>query len=208
MNPMHNNVEMLSETSARALLASALKKMAPTPGAAVEIADRAGSDMRRHVFRARAGKPINAGAFLALCGAVGIDPADGSTRMSRIVPSHVAWPMVGMGLRIARQLRHHDQRTAAQLIGTSASTVCRIEAGDTVSVESFLAACRYIGAHPEHYAVEQVSRETGTETRNRCGRRHRGRGLDNAADSTTWNRLYRKQSSGGRAPEGTGVRTG
>jgi hypothetical protein len=149
----------------RTMLAAALGKVASSTGAAVEIADRAGSGMRGPVFRARAGKPINAGAFLAICAAIGIDPTDGSSRAPRAIPARIAWPMVGAGLRIARRLRRDDMRSAAKVIGISASTLCRIEAGDAVSVESLLASCRYVGVHPEHYLVKEVSRETGTETR-------------------------------------------
>jgi DNA-binding Xre family transcriptional regulator len=149
----------------RDLLAAALKRVATSSTAAVEIADRAGTDMRRQVFRARAGKPVNAGAFLALCGALGIDPADGSSRAPRQVSSKFSWPMLAAGLRVARRLRHHDQRSAARVIGVSAATLCRAEAGDAVSVESLLAICRFIGTHPENY-LEQVSRETGAETGN------------------------------------------
>jgi MT-A70 len=137
-------------TCARAVLAAALKGVAPSPAAAVEIADRAGADMRGHIFRARAGKPINAGAFLAICGALGIDPVDGSTRPPRAVPACIAWPLVGAGLRIVR--RHQGQRSAAKTIGISAATLCRVEAGDAVSVETLLAVCAFIGTHPEHYA--------------------------------------------------------
>jgi hypothetical protein len=140
-----------SHSPPRAMLAAALGKVAPSPAAAVEIADPAGSNMRGHIFRARAGKPINAGAFLALCGAVGLDPADGSSRAPKQVPARVAWPMVGAGLRIIRRLRHQDQRSAAKTIGISATT--RIEAGDAVSVETLLAVCRFIGTHPEHYVA-------------------------------------------------------
>jgi DNA-binding XRE family transcriptional regulator len=136
----------------RGVLAGVLKEIAPSPSAAVEIAERAGPDMRGHVFRARSGKPINAGAFVALCGAVGIDPVDGSARPPRRVPSRITWPMVGAGLRIVRRLRHQDQRSAARTIGISAATLCRVEAGDSVSVETLLAVCAFIGAHPEHSA--------------------------------------------------------
>jgi DNA-binding Xre family transcriptional regulator len=153
------------DVSPRDMLAAALKTFASSSAVAAEIADRAGNDMRRHVFRARAGKPVNAGAFLALCGALGIDPADGSYRPPSRVSSNVSWPALGTSLRSARQLRHQDQRSAARVIGVSAATLCRAEAGDAVSVESLLAICRFIGVHPEHF-LEQVSRETRPETRN------------------------------------------
>jgi DNA-binding XRE family transcriptional regulator len=135
----------------RAILAKALQVAAPSSTALAEIADRAGG-LRRQIFRARAGKQINAGAFLALCAVIGIDPVNGLPRPVRVVPSSIAWPMVGAALRIARRLRHHDQRSAAQVIGMSAATVCRIEAGDPVSIESLLSVCRFIGVHPDHYA--------------------------------------------------------
>jgi hypothetical protein len=134
----------------RAVLASVLREMAPNSSAAVEIADRAGPDLRRQVFRARAGKPIHAGAFLALCGAVGIDPASGTVRPSKKVPPEIMWPMVGTGLKIVRRLRYLDQRAAAQIVGASAATICRVEGGVAVSVESFLAICRFMGVHPDH----------------------------------------------------------
>jgi DNA-binding Xre family transcriptional regulator len=153
-----------ADVAPRVLLAAALKKIATTPAAAVEIADRAGDDMRRSVLRARAGKAINAGAFVALCAAVCIDPVDGARRPPKRMPACIAWPMVGAGLRIARRLRHQKLRSAAKLMGISATTLCRLEAGDAVSVESFLAACRFLGVHPEHYACENVSRETSGET--------------------------------------------
>jgi DNA-binding Xre family transcriptional regulator len=137
----------------RAMLAAALGELAASPAAAVEIADRAGCGMRGRVFRARAGKPINAGAFLALCGAVGIDPVDGSIRTPKRVPAQVAWPMVGASLRIVRLVLRQGQRSAAKTIGISPATLCRVEAGDAVSVETLLAVCAFMGVHPDHYAA-------------------------------------------------------
>jgi hypothetical protein len=126
--------------SPRTMLADALREVAASPAAAIAVADRAGAGMRGSVHRARAGKPINAGAYLALCGALGLDPVDGSPRPPKSVSGHVAWPMVGAGLRIARRLRHQDQRSAAKAIGISAATLCRVEAGDAVSVKTLIAA--------------------------------------------------------------------
>jgi hypothetical protein len=151
-------------TSSRAMLAARLIRLANTAAAACEIADRAGADLRRHVFRARAGRPVNAGAFLALCGAAGIDPVDGSARSPKRVPAGIAWSLVGEGLRITRRLRREELRSAARHVRLSPATLSRAEAGDALSIESLLAVCRFIGVHPEHYACERVSRETGTET--------------------------------------------
>jgi DNA-binding XRE family transcriptional regulator len=140
----------MTSPSPRATLAANLRTVAAP---SVDIADRVGTDMRSAIFRARAGKPINAGAYLALCGAFGLDPVDGSARQVKRVPAHVAWPMVGAGLRIARRLRHQDQRSAARVIGISAATLCRVEAGDAASVETLLAVCKFIGTHPDHYST-------------------------------------------------------
>jgi hypothetical protein len=143
----------MSPASPRTMLADALRKLAGSPAAAVQIADRAGDNMRCAVQRARAGKAINAGAHLALCGIAGLDPVDGSPRPVKRVPAHVSWPMVGAGLKIMRRLRHQDQRSAAKMIGISAATLCRVEAGAVVSIETLLAVCRFVGTHPEHYST-------------------------------------------------------
>jgi hypothetical protein len=63
----------MTSPSPRATLAAALRTVAASPA---DIADRVGADMRGAILRARAGKPINAGAYLALCGALGLDPVD------------------------------------------------------------------------------------------------------------------------------------
>jgi DNA-binding XRE family transcriptional regulator len=137
----------MTSASPLATLAATLRTVAASP---VDIADR---DLRGAFFRARAGKPINAGAYLALCGAVGLDPVDGSPRPIQRVPAHVSWPAVGAGLKIIRQLRGQDQRSAAKAIGISAATLCRVEAGDAASVDTLLAVCSFIGTHPDHYST-------------------------------------------------------
>jgi DNA-binding XRE family transcriptional regulator len=141
------------EIHPRELLAAALGKVMASPAAATEIAARAGNHMRGPMLRARAGKSINAGAYLALCGVLGLDPVDGSPRPVKRVASRVVWPMVGAGLRIVRRLRDQDQRSAAKAIGISAATLCRVEAGDAVSIETLLSVCRFIGVHPDHYST-------------------------------------------------------
>jgi DNA-binding XRE family transcriptional regulator len=140
----------MTPASPRATLAATLRTVAVS---SLDIADRAGADMRGAILRARAGKPINAAAYLALCGALAVDPLDGSSRPVKRVPAHVAWPLVGAGLKMTRCLRHQDQRSAAKAIGISAATLCRVEAGDAASVETLLAVCRFIGTHPDHYST-------------------------------------------------------
>jgi Flp pilus assembly CpaE family ATPase len=110
------------------------------------------------VALARAGKPINAGAYLALCGAAGIDPVDCACRPAKAVSS--------TALFITRGVRRVDQRSAAKLIGVS----CRVEAGKPVSIANTMKVCAFIGVHPDGYTTPLdcpcvvVSRETPTET--------------------------------------------
>lgn len=68
-------------------LANALRAAASSPGALAPIAQRA-CVTPRQASMARAGKPINAGAYLALCGAVGVDPTDGSPRQIKAVSAN------------------------------------------------------------------------------------------------------------------------
>jgi DNA-binding Xre family transcriptional regulator len=143
----------MNPVSPRLMLAEALRRVAVSPAAAIEIADRAGNDLRRAVQRARSGKAVNAGAHLALCGAVGIDPVDGSPRPVKRVPRCVAWPVIAGELKRVRLLRRFDQRSAARVIGISASSICRVEAGNDVSVATLVQVCRFIEVHPDDYAT-------------------------------------------------------
>jgi hypothetical protein len=151
------------------MLAGALRALAPTSAILAKIADHAGVD-RRQASLARAGKPITAGAYLALCGRVGIDPMDGAARVPKIVSPHVEWWLLAAGLYITRGLRQLDQRRAAKAIGMSPATVCRLEASRAISIGNLVKVCRFIGVHPDgytasHAACDAVSRETTTETR-------------------------------------------
>jgi hypothetical protein len=98
----------VTPASPRSTLAAIVRTVAVPPVSAVEISDRVGVDMRGAIVRARAGKPINAGAYLALCGALGVDPLNGSPRPMKHVPSRVAWPMVGAD---AKAMRRQQGRT-------------------------------------------------------------------------------------------------
>lgn len=152
------------------MLAGALRVAAPTSATLAALADRAGID-RRQACLARAGKPIAAGAHLALCGRVGIDPMDGVARAPKIVFPNVEWWLLAAGLYITRGLRRLDQRRAAKAIGISPSTVCRIEACRPISIGNLVKVCRFIGVHVDGYTTPlagncgHVSRETTTETR-------------------------------------------
>ena len=151
-------------------LANALQVIASSPAARVKLATQA-DVLPRQVALARAGKPINAGAYLALCGAAGLDPVDGSPRPIKTVSSIVEWWLLGTALRIARGLRRLNQRSAAAAIGVSSSTVCRVETGRPVSIGNMIKVCAFIGVPPDGYTAPVrsprgvVSRETPTETR-------------------------------------------
>ncbi|MGO9399737.1 MAG: helix-turn-helix domain-containing protein [Xanthobacteraceae bacterium] len=151
-------------------LANALQVIASSPAARVKLATQA-HILPRQVALARAGKPINAGAYLALCGAAGIDPVDGASRPIKTVSANVVWWLLSAALYITRGLRRLDQRAAAKAIGVSPSTVCRVECGKPVSIGNLVKVCAFIGVHPDGYTVpvgwppDCVSRETPTETR-------------------------------------------
>ncbi len=119
---------------------------------------------------ARKGKPVNAGAHLALCAAAGTDPVDGRARPVKELSPNVVWWLLSGALYITRSLKKLDQRTAAKIIGVSPATVCRVERGNPVSIGNMLKVCAFIGVHPDGYAAplvcppEIVSRETPTET--------------------------------------------
>ncbi len=124
----------------------------------------------RQVALARSGKPVNAGAYLALCAGVGVDPVDGGSRPVKSLSSNVVWWLLSGALYITRHLKKLDQRAAAEAIGISAASVCRVERGQPVSIGVMLKVCAFIGVHPFGYTAplvcppEIVSRETPTET--------------------------------------------
>jgi len=135
--------------------------------AVTELAVRAGVTPRQ-VALARAGKPINAGAYLALCGAVGLNPVDGAPRPCKFVSPNIEWWLLGTALRVTRGLLRFNQRSAAKAIGVSPSTVCRVETNKPVSVANMIKVCGFVGVHPDGYTASSrgiVSRETPTETR-------------------------------------------
>jgi DNA-binding XRE family transcriptional regulator len=149
------------------LLANVLRASASTSAELVGLAVQAGVTPRQVSF-ARAGKPINAGAYLALCGALGVDPVDGSPRSVKIISSNIDYCLLAAALYVTRGLRRLNQRTAAKAIGVSPSTVCRVEAGKPVSITNMIKVCAFIGVHPHGYTAppcDIVSRETSTETR-------------------------------------------
>jgi DNA-binding XRE family transcriptional regulator len=150
-------------------LAALLQSSASSWAMLDAIAQQAGVTPRQ-ASMARAGKPVNAGAYLALCAAVGIDPISGAARPEKALSPNVVWWLLSAALHITRNLRKLDQRAAADAIGISPATVCRVEQGRPVSIGVMLKVCAFIGVHPFGYTAplvcppEIVSRGTRTET--------------------------------------------
>jgi transcriptional regulator with XRE-family HTH domain len=149
-------------------LPNALQSSASSWAALDEMARRARVTSRQASL-ARAGKPVNAGAYLALCAATGIDPVDGKSRPAKSLSPNVVWWLLSGALYITRNLKKLDQRAAAEAIGISAATVCRVERGHPVSIGVMLKVCAFIGVHPFGYTAplvcppDIVSRGTSTE---------------------------------------------
>jgi transcriptional regulator with XRE-family HTH domain len=151
-------------------LADVLTAAAPTSAALAAFADRAGVT-RRQASQARFGKPVSAGAYLAIAGALGIDPMNGAQLPPKIVSANIEWWLLASASYITRGLQQLDQRRAAKAIGISPSTVCRLEAGKPTSIGALIKVCRFIGVHPDGYTAPRIAgqcghvpRETTTET--------------------------------------------
>jgi transcriptional regulator with XRE-family HTH domain len=155
-------------------LSGALQSSASSWADQDEIARQAGVTSRQ-VSLARSGKPVNAGAFLALCAVSGVDPVTGTSRPPQALSPNVAWWLLSSALYIRRNLKKLDQRAAAEAIGVSPASVCRVELGHPVSIGVMLKICAFIGVHPFGYTAplvcppeivsQTVSRGTSTETR-------------------------------------------
>ncbi len=155
-------------------LANALQARIPnSPLAALNEFAREADVPPRLTSLARAGKPVNAGAHLALCAAVGIDPVDGKPRPAKRVSPNVVWWVFAGALYITRGLKKLDQRAAAKIIEVSPASICRAERGRPVSIEVMIKLCAFIGVHPDGYTAplscppKIVKRETATETSER-----------------------------------------
>jgi transcriptional regulator with XRE-family HTH domain len=150
-------------------LSNVLQSSASSWAALDAIAGEAGV-MSRQVSLARAGKPVDAGAFLALCAVTGVDPVGGASRPARTLTPNVAWWLLSWALYTTRALKKLDQRAAAEAIGISAASVCRVETSHPVSIGVLLKVCAFIGVHPFGFTAppvclpESVSRGTSTET--------------------------------------------
>ena len=121
-------------------LCDTLKVSASTWADLDAIARQAGITPRQ-ASMARAAKQIHAGAHLALCATIGIDPIDGKMRPVKVLSPNVLWWLLSGALYITRSLKKLDQRAAAKLIGVSPASVCRTERGQLVSIGVLLKVC-------------------------------------------------------------------
>ena len=106
---------------------------------------------RRAISRILAGQPVNAGTYLRVCGALGIDPVTGES-CPPVGGFDIQWWLFACGVKMTRMLHQFSTRRAARLIKVSGATISRAEAGRPISAESYLALCAFIGTHPHHYA--------------------------------------------------------
>lgn len=113
----------------------------------------------RHAINGAKGHPTDAGDYLRLCAAIGIDPMDGHRDTSH-VPGELDRKLFAAGVRLTRYGRKQTMRDAAKEMGMSATTLCMIENGMVRSIDSMLAACRYVGVHPCHYVLRETEPKT------------------------------------------------
>lgn len=136
----------MPESSPRERLAGALALVRNT----LELPVKAGVSARQ-VANAINGRPVATIAYLRLCMAIGLDPMPGRLLLARQRPCNFDFGMFSLGFRLRRRVNRHSEREAANLIGVSASTVCRIEAGTKMQIGVVLRTCAYIDAHVYHY---------------------------------------------------------
>jgi hypothetical protein len=131
-------------------LAQHLQDLTPTQMAAVS--DRAGVP-RKIGARARAGRKVNATAYLLLCSAVEIDVVTGARVVDRrrCAGLSIVWWIFGSALFLTRTLRRLDLRSAADLVGVSAATLSRAEHGQPIAIESYLRIAAFIGVPSETF---------------------------------------------------------
>ena len=151
-------------------LSNALQSSAFSWPALNEVARQAGVTSRQASLVPCRQTDQRGSASHSLCAATGIDPVDGRPRSAKALSPNVVWWLLSGALYITRHLKKLDQRSAADVIGISAASVCRVEQGQPVSIGVMLKVCAFIGVHPFGYTAPLVcpadilSRETATET--------------------------------------------
>lgn len=132
-------------------LQAAIRRIDAGPGtSALPLLAQTADVDRRLISRVLAGQPINASAYLKLCGALGLDPVTGKPVPATAI-GNIEWWFFAGDLREKRIAKKLTCRAAAEEAGIAPTTFFRAEAGISVSAESYLALCRFIGLHPHHY---------------------------------------------------------
>lgn len=125
---------------------------------------------RRIIAAARAGRPVNADAFLSICHAKGWDPLTCRVADDAMPPwrGPIVWPHLALALRHEAEVLGKGVRPCATRAGVSATAWWRASGAMPVNVENLFRLCAHLGRHPhEVTAVETpipVSRVTTTET--------------------------------------------
>jgi hypothetical protein len=101
---------------------------------------------------------IDASDFLMLCARVGIDPLTGERLTPITKPGALCLSSIGAGCAVQRGIRGLTREQACAEIGIGRATLWRLETKQSVSVESILAVCEFIGVHPFGYLAPEKRR--------------------------------------------------
>lgn len=129
----------------------ALRKLVMRAGVSREEARRAQGGARGRITGAR--------IYIRLCLTLGIDPIDGRA-ITPEPPRDIAAHNLAIAIRMRRIALRHNIREGAEVMGISITTLSRIENGNMRSIDTMLAACRYIGKHPFDCLHPVDTRET------------------------------------------------
>lgn len=66
----------------------------------------------------------------------------------------INWKSLAEAVRIRRASKMIDQKVAAEEMQISASSLCRLERGKTVTADSFMAVCAWLGEEPTKFSTE------------------------------------------------------
>jgi len=146
----------MTERSPVSALATALKRLNDADVALACVVTR------RTVTSATKRRPITADHYFRLCAFAGVDPVSGWDIAPR-APGPFDQGLFSLGVALRRMLNGHSLRQAGKAMGISYASVERIEDHKAVSIETTLAACKYVGVHPFGYChgTFDVSRGTG-----------------------------------------------
>lgn len=129
-------------------------------GQLVELAEKSGVP-RATVIRASngaRGRTTRADHHLNLCAFIGVDPVTGAAVHSLArVPRSLHLHSFAVAVKMSRMRKGHGVVEAAKTMGIGRKVLWRIESGQPVSIDCYLAACAYGGLDPLHYVVSRAS---------------------------------------------------